>query len=50
MTPEPQEAGGAPEGARGTRVRALVLCVMVVAALLYGVVATAAKIPALFAG
>ena len=50
MTPEPQEVRGAPQGARGTQVRALVLWVMVVTALLYGVVATAVKIPALFAG
>ena len=50
MTTGPREAGASSEGAGGTRFRALVLWVLVVTALLYGVVATAVKIPALFSG
>lgn len=45
------EHGAGPaagEGTGGTRVRALILWVLVLIALLYGVVATAIKIPALF--
>ena len=48
MTTEAKETGQATEDAGGTRVRALVLWVLVAVALLYGVVATAMKIPALF--
>ena len=48
MATRAQETGPATEGAGGTRLRALVLWVLVVVALLYGVVATAMKIPALF--
>ena len=50
MTTGPQEPGASPKDVRRTPFRALLLWVMVVAALLYGVVATAVKIPALFAG
>ena len=48
MATEAQETGPATEGTGGTRARALVLWVLVVIALLYGVIATAVKIPALF--
>lgn len=48
MATEATQTGPAPEDAGGTRVRALALWVLVAIALLYGVVATAMKIPALF--
>ena len=49
MATEANETRPATEGASGSRTRALVLWVLVAIALLYGVVATAMKIPALFA-
>ena len=48
MTTEARDTGPATDNGGGTRVRALVLWVLVAVALAYGVVATAIKIPALF--
>lgn len=49
MTTEARDnTGPATEDEGGTRVRALVLWVLVAVALAYGVVATAIKVPALF--